>query len=201
METKFRTVEVRETRSPYSRFELDNIEELDSRHLVDDPTPTRLRGQPPPVPTRLKAELETMPIRLRAQPPPIPSLRAALPATDYFIPGGVLPKAPATLGWAIPRPRPSPSLRVLELAQAKVETRALSTHDAKSWYTTAAFEIRRAQLSGDTRLLHSARLSLDFAEKASNSLRSRMSGDRQLHHFNIRALREIVDEKLNTKEN
>ena len=116
--------------------------------------------------------------------------------TDEFFPGAVLPKRPTTLGWAIPPPPPTHCLRVLELAQNKVEARALTQRDAKSWYTTAAFEIRRAELSGDHRLLHSALISLDFAERASNSLRSRFSGERQVHHVTIRSLRDIVHARL-----
>lgn len=126
--------------------------------------------------------------------PPTMPLRAQ--PRDEFYPGAVLPKATKVLEWALPPP-PSPhKLRALQLAQDKVEAHAIKKHDAKSWYTTAAFEIKRAELTGDRRLLQSALLSLDFAEKASNSIKSRLSGDRQLHHFYIRSLREIISERM-----
>ena len=135
---------------------------------------------------------------VQSEPAPRPQRLQTEPSkrTDEFFPGAVLPKSEATLGWAIPPPPATHRLRVLELAQNKVETRALTQRDAKSWYTTAAFEIRRAELSGDHRLLHSALISLDFAERASNSLRSRFSGQRQVHHVTIRSLRDIVHARL-----
>ncbi len=153
----------------------------------------RLRGQPPPLPAEARVT------RPRGQPPPIPAAaRMTRPSKDEWGPGTELPKAPATINWTLPA-APVPAnrnLTLLEHAQNAVEARAIAKGDAKSWYTTAAFEIRRAEITGNPRLLQSAVLSLDFAERSVKSFAGRVSRDRAEHVANIRSLREIVNKYL-----